>query len=389
MRKIKVVFFCDVLTKDLDGALRTMYHIFDRIPKEQFEYLFICGAGPDQINGFECFHMRSISLPRNETYNLVLPFLTRKKTIKRIDEFAPDIIHLSNPSFLGFFGLKYANERNIPVFSIFHSHYVSYVSYYFRGFPQFVVTYMTNLAIEVQRKFYNRCTLSYIPSESIVDELIETGVESKRLKIWKRGINSTMFTPEKRNLQFIRNITGNDKKNILFVSRLDPVKNLNMLGEIYDYVQSHNLPYNFVVAGDGVGRKQAEKRLPDAFFLGTLSHDELSVLYASSDVFVFPSITEAYGNVIIEAMSSGLPCVVADAGGPKDVITNGENGFKCNPEKVEEFMEKINLLLTDNEVWKTISKNGVQYSQNLDWNQLVETYFKDIRNLYSEHQTQQ
>jgi glycosyltransferase involved in cell wall biosynthesis len=390
MRKIKVAFFCDVLTEDIDGALRTMYHIFRRIPKDQFEFLFICGAGPKQINGFECYHMASITLPRNEAYNLVLPILSRKRTVKRLDAFAPDIIHVANPSYMGHFALRYAEEHNnIPVSSIFHSHFVSYVAYYFRGFPQFFITYMTNMAIRVQRRFYNRCTLSYIPSESILQELIDYDVEAKRLKIWKRGINTTLFTPDKRDVQYVRNITGNDQKNILFVSRLDPVKNLDMLGKIYEYIQEQKLPYNFIVAGDGVARSQTEKSMPNAFFLGNQDHDTLSILYASCDVFIFPSITESYGNVIIEAMCSGLPCVVADANGPKDVITSGENGFKCTPDNLEEFIDKIKLLLSDHEVWKRISANGVSYSQNLDWNQLVSVYFEDLRKLHSDHQTQQ
>lgn len=146
-------------------------------------------------------------------------------------------------------------------------------------------------------------------------------------------------------------------------------------------MQERGPAVNFVIAGDGIARKACEENMPNTMFLGKVDHEQLSVLYASADVFLFPSNSEAYGNVVVEAMASGLPCVVANGGGSADFIEQGINGFKCSPYNATEFADKLQLVLTSAPLRKLFIKNGLQYCKHLSWDSLAAEYFEDIETL--------
>ena len=380
MKKIKIAFFAEILIEDFDGASRTMFQIIRRIPGEQFEFLFICGKGPSEIFGYACFCIPSVALPFNNSYSMALPFLADKVLMDKLSAFSPDIIHIATPSLLGNFAIQYAQNEHIPVISIYHTHFISYISYYLSKAP-FLIDFAKARLTASQKNFYNRCELVYVPSESIAAEMQEMGISQSRLKLWKRGMDTRLFSPEKRNTDFIRSITGNDYPNILFVSRLVWEKNLETLIRIYEHCQSRNLKYNFIIAGDGIAKKACQQKMHKAFFTGSLPHQELSQLYASADVFLFTSISETYGNVVLEAMASGLPCVIADGGGSKDFIQQGINGFKCQPEDQTEFVEKIETILSDELLSTRFSENGRKHSLELDWDKLTDVYFDDLHQL--------
>jgi glycosyltransferase involved in cell wall biosynthesis len=147
------------------------------------------------------------------------------------------------------------------------------------------------------------------------------------------------------------------------------------------YQQVENLPYNILVAGSGVAEEELKKRMPSAYFLGHLNHEDLSILYASADVFFFPSVTETFGNVVLEAMASGLPAVIANGGGSKDFIVEGVNGYLCPPEDTEQYLIRIKSLLEDDDLRKKMGTNAQAYSQDFDWESLAQTYFKDLKTL--------
>ncbi len=380
MPKIKVVFFAEILIEDFDGASRTMFQLLKRIPADRFEFLFICGVGPEEIYGFDCLRLPTVTLPMNSTYRMAVPLLGKRKLREKLAAFAPQVVHIATPSLLGEYALDYARQAQLPVISIYHTHFISYIDYYFRRLPV-LIPFIKSKVVVSQRKFYNRCDLIYVPAEAIAAELVDMGVESARMKIWKRGIDTRLFSPEKRNAGRMRELTGNDRPTILFASRLVWEKNLETLIHVYEQCQAKNLPYNFLVAGDGVARKAVESRMPQAVFLGTVDHERLAELYASADVFLFPSISESYGNVVLEAMASGLPCVIAEGGGSQNFVEQGVNGFKCPPNDAAFYVEKIEMILENKALWRQLSTTGRQYSQTFDWGQLADVYFDDLENL--------
>ncbi|KAA8481932.1 glycosyltransferase involved in cell wall biosynthesis [Arcticibacter tournemirensis] len=384
MTKIKVAFFAEILIEDFDGASRTMFQIIKRIPSEEFEFLFICGTGPDQLYGFDCIRMPTITLPVNHTYKMALPALAQNRLKTKLQAFAPDIIHIATPSILGNFGLKYARRRQIPVISIYHTHFISYIDYYFKHAP-FLISTAKSLVADSQKSFYNQCDLVYVPSESISSELVEMGINERLMKLWKRGLDANLFSPEKKNFKALHKITGNSDPCILFASRLVWEKNLETLFEIYDEITKEGLAVNLLIAGDGIARKACEQRMPQAFFLGHKGHQELAAIYASVDIFLFPSVSETYGNVVLEAMASGIPCVIADGGGSADFINHGVNGFKCEPYNAVDYAEKIEILLSDKTLRDRFITEGLALSRSCSWDQLVNIYFDDLKKLSEYH----
>lgn len=378
-----MAFFAEILIEDFDGASRTMFQLIKRINPENFEFLFICGVGPDQLYGFECMRIPTITLPVNHTYKMALPVFAQSRLKEKLLNFNPDVVHIATPSLLGHFAMKYARRRFIPIISIYHTHFISYIDYYFKHAP-FLIGAIKPLIADSQRKFYNQSYLTYVPSESISAELGEMGIEESRLKIWKRGFDTSIFSAVKKDLPLIRKITGNKFPTILFASRLVWEKNLETLFGVYDILIKKKLEINLLIAGDGIAEDACRARMPKAFFVGKKSHEDLAVLYASSDIFLFPSISETFGNVVLEAMASGLPCVIADGGGSKDFIEDGVNGFKCEAENAADYIDKIQLLLHDKTLWKQFSQAGLTYSKGCNWEQLAQTYFEDVQFLSAE-----
>jgi len=379
-RKIKVAFFADILVKDFDGASRTMFHIIERIPKDEFEFVFFCGMPPKQDIGHEVFKVPSIPIPFNSTYKLAIPMFSWFSMRKRLKQFRPDVIHIASPSPLGDFAFQYKRTRDIPVLTIYHTHFLSYISYYLRPLP-FLAKPAVKTVAYGQKKFYDKSALMYIPTMQMVDELRAFKFDTSKMKIWQRGMNHTLFNPTKRDLTRIKEITNNDKPNILFASRLVWEKNLATFINIYRLSKERGDKYNFIIAGDGVAEQSLKEKMPSAFMLGKIDHDTLAILYASADVFLFPSVSETYGNVVVEAMASGCPCVIAKGGGSQSLVDHGRTGFLCEPDNAEDYLRRIDEVIENKELRDGFIQDGIQYTKGLNWETLCDTYFDDLARL--------
>ena len=382
LKKVKIAFFAEILIEDFDGASRTMFQLIHRIPKDQFEFLFICGVGPDTIAGFECMRIPAATIPINKTYKMAIPWFSGGRMRKKLEAFQPDVIHIATPSLLGEFALKYAKEKQIPILTIYHTHFISYVDYYLKSSPR-LANFIRSLIAKSQHAFYNSCERIYVPSAEMKSALLSWNVEAWRLQLWQRGMDTQLFSAKKKDKGMIRALVGNDEPVILFASRLVWEKNLETLCNIYQLSQDQNLPYNFLIVGDGVAFEDCQRRMPKAIFTRKVDHQQLSILYASADVFLFPSISESYGNVVVEAMASGLPCVIADGGGSRNFIQQGENGFLCPPNQADDYLDKITKILQDDNLRQQFVAEGLSYSKTLSWGALASTYFEDLCSMAS------
>ncbi len=380
MKRTKVAFFAEILIEDFDGAARTMFQLINRIDHTQFEYFFIYGNGPDKFEDHLTYKVPTFKIPANEDYCLAIPHLTKSKLERALDHFTPDVIHIATPSLLGFYALNYARKRNIPVLTIYHTHFIAYIAYYLKHVTPLVRPTITWIK-KIMTNFYNRCDIVYIPSLEITRQLIKIGIDAGKVTLWKRGIDTSLFNPNKRDCTYIEQITQNNKPNLLFVSRLVWEKNLQTLIDIYQYCENERLDYNLIIAGDGTAKSAAMAEMPNAFFLGKQDHQQLSKLYASADIFIFPSISETYGNVVIEAMASGLPCIIANGGGSASLVEHGKTGFRCNTNNPKEYMYFVQKILSTPSLHQELKEEGVKYVKSLDWNELASRYFDDVNRL--------
>lgn len=379
-RKIRVAFFADILVKDFDGASRTMFQIIERIPSDRFEFLFLCGMPPEADIGHEIFKIPAMPIPFNSTYKLAIPKLSWFSMRKRLKAFQPDVIHIASPSPLGDFAFQFKRSRNIPVITIYHTHFLSYIGYYLKTLP-FLVKPATKTVALGQRIFYDKADLMYMPTMQMVKELRAHKFDTNKMKIWQRGIDHTLFNPTKKDTAFIRSITKNDKPNVIFASRLVWEKNLETLIRVIRKSEREGNKYNFIIAGDGVAKEKFHEKVPNAYMIGKVDHETLARLYASSDAFIFPSVSETYGNVVVEAMASGCTCVIARGGGSQSLVDHEKTGYLCEPNNEEEYLESIDKILNDPMQTAEIIKNGLNYTKGLDWDVLVDSYFEDITRL--------
>lgn len=380
--KIKIAFFAEILIEDFDGASRTIFQLIKNIPTDRFEFLFFCGVAPTAAFEHEIYEVPTIALPFNKGYKMAIPYFHKDQLYRKLDAFAPDVVHISTPSPLGNAALDYSKTHDIPVISIYHTHFLSYIDYYLEHFKVFVPS-VKSIITSMLKKFYHQCSVVYMPTQIMISELGKLGFSDANMKLWPRGLDTTNFDPAKRDVVFLQNITQNNRPNLLFASRLVWEKNLKTLVKIYQKIEAEGNQYNLVIAGDGMASDDLKKMMPNAFFLGKLSHDELAKVYASADVFVFTSISESYGNVVVEAMASGLPCVIANGGGSASFIDHGLNGFLCEPENEIDYINNIKSVLRNENLRNQFIQKGLEKTKELKWSHLTATYFTDLETLAS------
>ena len=278
----------------------------------------------------------SIPLPARPEYRLApgLPGHLKRQLL----DFEPDLIHIAVPDLLGHAALSLAERHNIPAVASYHTRYETYLKHYW------YLAGLENVLKHILRRFYGRCREVYVPSKSVREVLLADGLKDN-FKPWPRGIDTERFAPSNRSREWrMRHGIGADELVVLHVSRLVREKRLDTLTAALNRI---NLPYRAVVVGDGPDRAFAERQLPHAVFTGFLDGDELSAAYASSDIFVFPSDSESFGNVTLEAMASGLACVCADATGSRSLVVPGVTGFLARADDADAFAAHITNLAKD------------------------------------------
>lgn len=311
----------------------------------------------------------SLPMPGRPEYRVTVGFPDRAQ--KRLREFGPTLVHLATPDLLGFRAMRWAQSNEIQIVASYHTHFTSYLKYY-------NMEMLELLGWKYLNWFYSQCKHIYVPSPSMAEELNEQDIE-EGIRIWARGVNTGHFSPGKRDMEWRRSLgIGDNDKVITFVSRLVWEKDLQTFVDVIERVEDGRGDVKAMVVGDGPARKELEGMLPHAHFTGYLKGGELPRAYASSDIFLFPSDTETFGNVTLEAMSCGLPCVVADATGSKSLVEAGVNGFLAPPRDTKVFSEHVARLVEDDELRERMGKTARQKALPYAWEhvnaRLLENY---------------
>lgn len=363
---MKIAFF-NATIKTEDGVAQVMRKLIEEAKKRGIDSIVITGSVQDPaIFPVPIFEIPSVTFPLYKEYKLPLPGIRGFK--KQLDKFQPDIIHVHSPDTLAWAALKYAKKRKIPIIATYHTEFGKYLSYYhLEFFMPFVWS--------VMKRLYNRMDLVTTPSSVTSQELIGHGIKNVVALPW--GVDFSCFNISFRS-EDTRSLIlkGAAKTIILCVCRLTWEKDLRTLAETYKILKSQRSDFAMVIAGDGPARKELELLMPGAIFLGHQSGLKFSQIYASSDIFLFPSTTETFGNVTIEAMASGLVPVVANAGGSKSLVKDGENGFLSQPKNAEDFCQKVNILLDDIQLRQRLQKNALEFSKNFAWEKVFDKLFQ-------------
>ncbi|MCG8482246.1 MAG: glycosyltransferase family 1 protein [Clostridia bacterium] len=291
-------------------------------------------------------------------------------------KFKPDIIHLVTPFSMGLMGLKYAKDNNIPLVSSYHTDFPKYLKFY-------NLEFMENSLWHFFRWFHSNCYINFSPSNDTKEDMEKHGI--KNIELWGRGIDTNLFSPNKRSEALKKKYCKHGEKLLLYVGRVSPEKELDVLLDAAKILNEKKVKYQLVVVGDGPTRKELESReIDNITFVGYKSGAELQTYYASADLFTFPASSETYGNVILEAMASGLPVVSPNEGGIKENLIDGYNGLAFEKENPDSMVDKIIALIENDQLQQSIKKNAISYTFSRSWDSIYTNLFKQYHGVIEE-----
>ncbi|EGJ48985.1 glycosyltransferase [Desulfocurvibacter africanus] len=251
-------------------------------------------------------------------------------------------IHSATPGPIGLTALLIARILKLPLYGTYHTQIPQYVGKLTED------NSMEELSWKYILWYYNQCDLVFAPSQSTADELIAKGLPADKIRVYPRGVDVERFHPAKRN-GFLKRYDIKQGGTLLYVGRISKEKNLDLLAEAFERLHRSRPESNLVLAGDGPYKEELRERLRGlpCVFTGYLEGEDLAALYASCDLFVFPSRTDTFGNVVLEAQASGLPVIVTNEGGPQENVLKGQTGMVVGAVNPEELCRAMESLLAD------------------------------------------
>jgi glycosyltransferase involved in cell wall biosynthesis len=306
--------------------------------------------------------MRGMPIPRYPELKLGLP--SKKTLVKTWTLRRPDVVHIATEGPLGWSALQAAKVLKLPVTSDFRTNFQSYSKHYGVGWLRKpIVAYL--------RKFHNATACTMVPTNELKRTLSENGFVN--LKVVSRGVDTKLFNIGRRSTQ-LRHSWGADEhtKVLISVGRMAPEKNLEQVLRTYESLRLIDTQLKLVMVGDGPLREQFQQRHPNIIFPGMLSQTELAAYYASSDLFVFPSQTETFGNVTLEALASGIPVLAFDCAAARDWVQHDINGWLVPENNSDGFADQAVAIFKTPNLLEQVTYSTRQQVVHLDWDQIAE-----------------
>jgi glycosyltransferase involved in cell wall biosynthesis len=261
---------------------------------------------------------------------------------------------------VGHRAVSWARRHKIAAVASVHTRFDTYLAYYH-------LQALEPLARGIMRRFYHRCEVVLAPAES-TGAILRAQRMNRDIAIWARGIDREQFNPERRDMEWRRSIgITDDEMVIAYLGRVVMEKGLDVFSDAVHAFATHGLPHRVLVIGDGPARPWFEEQLPDAIFTGEITGSELSRALASTDVFMNPSITEAFGNVTLEAMACGLPVIAAESTGSTNLVRSGITGTLVDGTDPDEFAEALATYARDPELRRRQGNAGLEVARTMDW----------------------
>jgi glycosyltransferase involved in cell wall biosynthesis len=357
---MKIAYFTDTFYPEINGVTNTLKNLTEYLQKTGIEYLVFAPDYDGRCGKHEENIMRFKGLPPSVNPNSRLALPNYRTVRNAVLEFDPDIIHITIELGIGLVGLRVARELNIPIVMSYHTNFDNYLNMY--DFGYFKKGYWGYI-----KWFHSFAQANLCPSYDTLRTVEKRGFQN--LGIWSRGIDNSMFSPSYYSQEVRRRYGWQGKTVFLYVGRIAKEKDLDTLNDAIRLTNAeHENETVFAFTGEGPYLKDLKKMdIPNAVFTGFLQKEALAQVYASSDVFVFPSGSETFGNVVLEAMSSGLPVVCTDSGGITDFTSHLENAYVCKYHDAKSFAHGINEMLNSPELRDRLRQGGLETAAVRSW----------------------
>ena len=306
----------------------------------------------------------AIPIPGRSEYRLPIALPARVR--RDLAEFNPNVVHVSSPDIVGHRAVTWARRRQIAAVASVHTRFDTYLAYYH-------LQALEPLARDIMRRFYHRCEVVMAPAESVA-VILRAQRMNRDIAIWARGVDRDQFNPERRDLEWRRSKgIADDELVVAFLGRIVMEKGLDVFAEAILALIDRGVRHRVLVIGEGPARTWFEQQLPDAIFTGQLTGSDLARALASADVLFNPSITEAFGNVTLEAMACGLPVIAADATGASNLVRSGVTGMLVDGTDPDEFAGAIEAYALDPDLRRRHGEAGLAIAKTMDWDSINAT----------------
>jgi phosphatidylinositol alpha 1,6-mannosyltransferase len=300
----------------------------------------------------------AIAVPGRPEYRL--PISLPASVRRDLKQFNPNVVHVSSPDIVGHRAVTWARRNQIAVVASVHTRFDTYLAYYH-------LQALEPLARGIMRRFYHRCEVVMAPAESTA-LILRAQRMNRDITIWTRGVDRDQFNPERRDMKWRRSLgIADEEMVILFLGRIVMEKGLDVFADAIHALAERGVKYRVLILGEGPARPWFEQQLPDAIFTGEITGADLARGVASADVFLHPSITEAFGNVTLEAMACGLPVIAAEATGSTNIVRNGISGLLVDGTESDEFADALEAYGRDPELRSRHGEAGLAVAKTMDW----------------------
>ncbi len=374
----RVAIVAESFLPKLDGVVKTTYMTIRYLQESGRELLvFAPDIAVDHVGESQVIPLPSIGVPQAPETRMALP---NPVVARHIEDFKPDLIHLFSPAAMAVNGMAVGRHLNLPVIANYQTDLPGYTMQY--GFPL-----LSGPVNRWLRYIHNGCHLTLAPTRTTIAQLRAVGY--RRVRHWGRGVDTERFSPAyRRDEMRLRLLHGRDPDALLciFVGRLANEKRIDLLLDVA------RLPgVALTIIGDGALRDELRRRFAetDAHFTGYLIGDDLAEAYASGDVFVFPGAYETFGQVIQEAMASGLPSVVVAAGGAPELIKDWETGIIVEP-RADAFARAIETLRDRPHIRQQMGRRAREMAEGRPWSALMaqlEGYYSEAYRMNERHKS--
>jgi len=315
---------------------------------------------------------RSPSIPLFLYPDVQWAFPRLRDVMDDVVRFRPDVVHVATEFTMGVAGLKVARQLRLPLIASSHTDYDKYAGRY-------GVDWALRVGWHYLRWFYGHAHRVLTPSRIYQEHLHSRGVTHTGL--WSRGVDPAFFHPRFRSDAY-RRALGLGPRDLLvtYIGRIAREKNLAQLMEAWDALAPHRGSAKLALVGRGPLEEEIRRReIPGVHVAGLMHDRELSEAYASADIFVFPSATETFGNSLLEAMGSGLPCLAASAGGVLEFAKHGENAWLVAPNSAAALVQGLDGLMKDPSLRRRLSDGALQTARQRGWDGVYDRLLEDYR----------
>ena len=374
-QKIKVGLFTDTFD-DINGVGRFIRDMGEQAIKAGSNLTIATSIDPKKLRFDHAARVNfapllSKPMPYYSSLDVSIPPIL--EMLEWADRQQFDVIHVSTPGPVGLVGMLASRMLRVPMLATYHTDFPAYVDQLTgdHRISSACVRYMT--------WFYQRAAAVFSRSSAYHFNLRELNVDQAKLRTIVAGINTEKFNPIHQNDSIWNELNVTKKHKLLYVGRISVEKNLPLLVDAFKKLSSMRTDVALVVAGEGPYESTMRKELAGlpAHFVGTRNDAQLQPLYASADLFIFPSRTDTLGQVVMEAQASGLPCIVSSEGGPREIISPDESGIVLHATDSSLWSDAIDRLLNDPSRLESMRHAAIQRSRRYDLSRTFESFWNE------------